>query len=219
MSLNLAERSIMVLLPSNPNTATDTKLLPTLAHWMAGDFSNQKQVFAEPTKFAHIRIFFRPLPYDFFHGIGFYSEQAYNHDLWTPYRQGMHRLVDRGDFVYIENYGFKDPVVFAGASRDRSILDSITRDDIERRHGCSMVFERQDDRLIGKVEPGCRCLIHRNGAQTYLVSEVELTETTWVSRDRGLDVETHEQVWGSAEGLLRFEKRASFSTEIPVDAF
>jgi CpeT protein len=48
-----------------------------------------------------------------------------------------------------------------------------------------------------------------------LVSEVELTETTWVSRDRGFDVNTHEQVWGSEYGPLQFEKQVSFADEVP----
>ncbi|MEM8715019.1 MAG: chromophore lyase CpcT/CpeT [Cyanobacteria bacterium P01_A01_bin.3] len=200
---------------SNSAPQTQGNVSIALAQWMAGDFSNQEQAFAEPTKFAHIRIFFRPLPVAFFDGIGFYSEQTYDYDLWNPYRQGVHRFVDCGDSVYIENYALKDPVAFAGASRETSILTSITHADIERREGCSMVFVREDDRFIGSVEPGCKCLIPRGGKQTYLVSEVELTASTWVSRDRGMDMDTHEPVWGSAEGLLRFKKVASFADELP----
>ena len=70
------------------------KQLPTsdlrnLALWMVGDFSNQKQSFSNPKLYAHIHIFFLPLPFDFFNSIGFYSEQVYDYDLWTPYRQGV----------------------------------------------------------------------------------------------------------------------------------
>jgi len=81
-----------------------------------------------------------------------------------------------------------------------------------------MVFKRESDRLnrfLGSVEPGNRCLIERNGCQTYLVSEVELTETTWISLDRGMDVNTHEQVWGSTFGPLYFEKCQNFADELP----
>jgi CpeT protein len=46
--------------------------LMTLAQWMAGDFSNYKQSFENPQQFAHIHIFFRPLPFEFFNAIGFY---------------------------------------------------------------------------------------------------------------------------------------------------
>ncbi|MEO0853334.1 MAG: chromophore lyase CpcT/CpeT [Cyanobacteria bacterium J06648_11] len=190
-----------------------------LARLMAGDFSNQKQAFADAKNYAHIRVFFRPLPFEFFAGLGFYSEQVYDYDLWTPYRQGVHRLVDRGEDVYIENYTLNDPALYAGSGHNRDILTTIPRDAIARRPGCSMVFSpsgETDGKFIGCVEPGEQCLIERNGVQTFLVSSVELTETTWVSWDRGMDLQTREQVWGSAIGPLKFERRQSFADELPL---
>jgi CpeT protein len=195
-------------------TDLDSNLL-TLARWMAGDFSNAKQAAADPKSFAHIHVFFRPLPYDFFNAIGFYSEQAYDYDLWTPYRQGVHRCVDQGDRIYIENYSLTDAMLYAGAARERSILQTITPQCIQRRHHCSMVFERQGNSFHGQVE-GNQCLIQRDGKPTYLVSEVDVTEQTWASLDRGMDLETHEQLWGSTYGPLRFDKVASFADEVPL---
>lgn len=187
--------------------------LITLAQWMAGDFSNAKQAAANPQQFAHIHVFFRPLPFDFFQAIGFYSEQVYDHDLWTPYRQGIHRLVDLGDRIYIENYSLTDPIRFAGAARELSILKTIQPSDTQRRYNCSMVFYREGELFRGQVE-GNECLIEKNGCQTYLVSKVELTETTWIGIDRGLDVISHQQVWGSEHGALCFEKKQSFANEL-----
>jgi CpeT protein len=186
-----------------------------LTRWMAGDFSNQKQSAAQPALFAHIHIFFRPLPFDFFSAVGFYSEQVYDYNLWAPYRQGVHRVIDQGKQIYIENYSLQDPVRFAGAAREPSILSSITPNAIQRRTGCSMVFQRDGGCFRGAVEPGNACLIPKNGTQTYLVSEVEVTETTWMSCDRGMDVQTHEQIWGSEHGKLRFEKVQDFANELP----
>jgi CpeT protein len=77
------------------------------------------------------------------------------------------------------------------------------------------VFTREGDRFRGCVEPGNLCLIEKAGCQTYLVSEVEITESTWVSLDKGLDVNTHQQMWGSEHGSLKFEKRESFADEVP----
>ena len=202
----------MVVALSNTK-ANNSDLMLTLASWMAGDFGNQKQSFENPKTYAHIRVFFRPLPVEFFSGIGFYSEQVYDYDLWRPYRQGVHRFVDGGDQIYIENYSLKDPLLYAGAGRDLGILQTITPDCIERRYNCSMIFKREGEIFRGKVEGNC-CLIKRNGRQTYLLSEVELTENTWVSLDRGMDVNTHEQVWGSDAGPLRFEKRENFAHEV-----
>jgi CpeT protein len=199
----------MTTLPLEPDN------LVTLAQWMAGDFSNIKQSSENPKDYAHIHIFFRPLPFDFFSGIGFYSEQVYDYDLWTPYRQGVHRLVDRGHDIYIENYSLKDSFLYAGAAREASILNTITQDSIERRSHCSMVFTREGELFRGGVEPGNLCWIEKAGCQTYLVSDVEITESTWISLDKGLDVNTHQQVWGSEHGSLKFEKRESFAHEVP----
>jgi CpeT protein len=200
--------------PPQPAGATTNDLI-TLARWMAGDFSNYRQALANSKDYAHIHVFFRPLPAEFFGGIGLYSEQVYDYDLWQPYRQGVHRLVDHGDRIYIENYGLKNALYYAGAGRELSILKTITPDCLERRYHCSMVFKREGDRFLGSVEPGNRCLITKNDRPTYLDSYVEITETTWVSLDRGLDIQTHEQVWGSEHGPLRFEKRESFAHEVP----
>ena len=210
---------------SQPSVSQD---FITLTSWMAGDFSNFKQSHAHPTDFAHIRIFFRPLPFEFFEalgfpgGVGFYSEQVYDYDLWKPYRQGVHRVIDKGnDGIYIENYGFKDGVPYAGSGHYPDLLKTIPPELAIRRPGCSMVFRRKQtedgDQFIGGVEPGKQCLIPRKGKRTYLVSQVELTASTWVSLDRGMDVETDEHVWGSTEGALRFEKRESFASELPLD--
>ncbi|MGD1896420.1 MAG: chromophore lyase CpcT/CpeT [Phormidesmis sp.] len=208
------------------NLSTANQDLVTLATWMAGDFSNFKQANAALKDFAHIRIFFRPLPYDFFEalgfpgGIGFYSEQVYDYDLWSPYRQGLHRVIAKEDHVYIENYGFKDGVPYAGSGHNRDILNTIPAEGAIRRAGCSMVFRRQSnddgDKFIGSVEPGNNCQIPRKGKLTYLVSHVEVTENSWMSLDQGMDLETHEHVWGSTEGALKFEKRESFAQELPL---
>jgi CpeT protein len=196
-------------------TSLKTNDLITLAQWMAGDFSNYKQSFEKPQQFAHIHVFFRPLPFEFFNAIGFYSEQVYDHDLWTPYRQGVHKLIDQGEQIYIENYSLNDPVQYAGAARELSILKTIKPDCIQRRYNCSMVFKRDGEMFRGSVEPGNQCLIEKKGCSTYLISDVEITETTWSSLDRGMDVNTHQQIWGSDFGSLWFEKRQSFAGELP----
>ncbi|MBP5972389.1 chromophore lyase CpcT/CpeT [Brasilonema sp. CT11] len=198
-------------------TSVKANDLTTLAQWMAGDFSNYKQSYHNPQQFAHIHIFFRPLPFEFFNAIGFYSEQVYDYDLWSPYRQGVHRFVDQGNQIYIENYSLNDPLLYAGAARELSILRTITPDCIERRYHCSMIFKREGEMFLGSVEPGNKCLLERKGCLTYLISDVELTATTWVSLDKGMDVNTHQQVWGSTFGALEFEKRESFAHELPLD--
>ena len=59
---------------------------------------------------------------------------------------------------------------------------------------------------LGEVEPGKKCLVPRDGRLTYLVSEVDVNATDWISRDRGFDPGTDEQLWGSEHGPLRFKR-------------
>lgn len=193
-----------------------TSLLYELASVMAGDFDNYRQAISNPKTYARIRIFFRPLPWEFFSGIGFYSEQVYEYDLWSPYRQGVHRLVERDTEVYIENYRLLDPEECAGAGHNRDILLSIDPKRIQRRANCSMVFVKDGEMFRGSVEPGNNCWIEKKGVKTYLVSDVELTATTWISWDRGIDPDTQKQVWGSAAGPLKFDKKTSYAAELPL---
>ena len=118
--------------------------------------------------------------------------------------------------IYIENYSLNDPVQYAGAARELSILKTIKPDCIQRRYNCSMVFKRDGEMFRGSVEPGNQCLIEKRGCSTYLISDVEITETTWSSLDRGMDINTHQQIWGSDSGSLWFEKRQSFAAEVPL---
>ncbi|NJN62569.1 MAG: chorismate-binding protein [Coleofasciculaceae cyanobacterium RL_1_1] len=183
---------------------------------MSGEFSNLSQAQEKPREFAHIRVFFRPLPLDFFGCIGLYSEQAYDYDLWTPYRQGIHRLVDRGDHIYIENYALTDALRYAGSGREPSILETITPDLIQPRAHCGMVFRRQGaDRFAGTVEPGNQCFIERQGRSTYLKSDVDVSDGHWSSWDRGIDCQSHERVWGGEHGPTHFDRCRSFASELP----
>jgi CpeT protein len=190
--------------------------LNQLVQWMAGDFSNQRQSMENPRDFAHIHVIFRPLPVEFFGGIGMYSEQVYDYDRWTPYRQGVHRFGIQDGEIFVENFGLIEPMLYAGSGRERSILTTITPQAIQPRCGCGMVFRREGAQFIGQVEPGKKCLIPKEGKTTYLVSEVAITDTTWVSRDRGFDCDTDELVWGSEFGKFQFEKIEDFSSELPA---
>jgi len=182
---------------------------------LAGRFTNQEQAAADPVNFAHIHVAFHPLEGSTFGPLWYYSEQAYDHDLWSPYRQGVHRLVRQDGLVRVENYGLKDPVAAAGATRDPGIRATLQPEQLKARPGCAMEFRADGGGgFIGCVEPGNRCMIPRHGQLTYLVSEVHMDEEHWISRDRGFDPQTHEQRWGSEHGHLRFCRREHYDQVI-----
>jgi len=190
--------------------------IATLAQWMAADFSNQEQAFENPPFFAHIRVCMRPLPLDLLSGVSFYVEQAYDYMLNDPYRVAVAKLIDAGDHIQIENYKVRDEQRFYGASRDLERLKALKADDLEKSCGCNMIVEWTGSCFKGKVEPGKNCFVYRKGKKTYLDSEFEIDDEKFISRDRGRDLETDEQIWGSVAGAFRFVRWQSFADEVRI---
>lgn len=185
------------------------------ANLLAGQYSNAVQSRQNPDKFAHINIYFRPLSWGVFNGPGFYSEQSYDYDPWRPYRQGIHRLVSSTQIQIVENYGFDTPIRLAGGGFTPELLNIICAERLKQRCGCAMHFrEVSDGNYNGEVEPGRNCLVPRNGQLTYLISEVQVDNLRWNSRDQGFDPATNELIWGSENGPLKFERVASYEQEI-----
>ena len=189
------------------------------ARTLCGHYSNRDQAQADPSKFAHINIFFLPLPWEVFQGPGFYSEQSYDHDPWRPYRQGVHRLREGEAGVHVvENFGLSNPERVAGAPQHLSLLNEIKRDRLQPRCGCSMHFKGDAQQgYQGSVEPGKGCFVPRDGKPTYLVSEVFVDQISWSSRDRGFDPDTDQLVWGSEHGLLQFQRLAFLADHLQDD--
>ena len=186
-------------------------------HTLSGQFSNRDQAQSDPVKYAHINIFFRPFPWDVFQGPWFYSEQSYDHDPWRPYRQGVHQLVFHDNLILMLNFGLIHPLRCAGGGSRPELLNHLGREDLLPRLGCAMEFRLKDNGSYGGcVEPGCRCLVPRDGQLTYLVSEVELSESHWLSLDRGFDPGTHAYRWGSEHGPLRFTKLVNYGNHLSI---
>jgi hypothetical protein len=201
----------------------------TLASWLAGDFSNWEQAIENPPFFAHIRVCIRPIPSISVNGIWLYLEQAYDYMLNNPYRSAVLQLIEtrietsteakaeanHGQFpIAIVNYKLKDANAYFGAARDPQKLNTLTFDQLDRLCGCDMRVQAKSDRFLGQVESGKKCAVFRNGKNTYLASEFEVTEHTYSSLDRGNDPETDERVWGSIAGAFEFSKKVSFAAEV-----
>jgi len=192
--------------------------LLTLASWMAGDFSNWEQAITNPPFFAHIRVGVRPLPEPFSDvGVWLYLEQAYDYEINRPYRTAVLQLVASDDAtypIYIENYRLKDAPTYFGASREPERLRSLKLDDIDLLPGCRMLVQRVGDVFKGIVIEGKGCAVVRNGRETYLKSEFEISAHHFNSLDRGYDAATEEMVWGSIAGAFEFEQKTSFWTTL-----
>jgi hypothetical protein len=191
--------------------STDIK---TLARWLAADFSNHEQAYANPPFFAHIRVCIRPLPPEILDGTSLFLEQAYQYALNTPYRLRVFKLEIVEDRIELYHYSVKDKEKYYGASRDLDRLQTLSVEQLEPMPGCDMDVIWTGKSFQGKIKPGKGCIVVRNDRETYLDNSFDVSEDKLISFDRGLDPITDEQVWGSVAGPFEFERRTSFADEV-----
>ncbi|HEY9771144.1 MAG TPA: chromophore lyase CpcT/CpeT [Coleofasciculaceae cyanobacterium] len=188
--------------------------ITTLARWMASDFSNQAQAYANPPFFAHIRVCMRPLPNDLLDGISLFLEQAYDFMLDQPYRLRIIKLSVVDDRIELENYKVREQEKFYGASRNLDLLSTLTPDLVEKMEGCDMNVTWTGSSFQGQIKPGKACIVERQGKITYLDNSFEVTDRQLTSYDRGRDPETDELIWGSIAGPFEFFSNQSFAEEV-----
>lgn len=193
---------------------THSQDIITLARWMASDFSNQEQAYANPPFFAHIRVCMRPLDSELLEGTSLFLEQAYDFMLNQPYRLRIIKLSVVDDRIELENYKVKEQEQFYGASRNPELLSTLTPDLIEKMDGCDMNVTWTGSCFHGEIKPGKACIVERKGKITYLDNSFDITNQKLISYDRGRDPETDELVWGSVAGPFEFYPTQSFADEI-----
>ncbi|NDC36099.1 MAG: chorismate-binding protein [Synechococcaceae bacterium WB9_2_112] len=187
--------------------------LARLLRQLSAGFSNQQQAFENPPLYAHILVKFRPLPQ--LQPGSLLLEQSYAINPAAPYRIRVLRAERQGDGLIIHNQAIADDQRFWGAVEDAAKRASISAADLRPLEGCAYVVQETADGFRGEVEPGCRCLVERKGATSYLVSSFELNAAGMRTIDRGHDPATHEQLWGSLAGPFHFERTEDYSHELP----
>jgi hypothetical protein len=187
--------------------------LARLLRQLSAGFSNQEQAFENPPLYAHILVKFRPLPQ--LSPGSLLLEQSYAINPAAPYRIRVLRAERREEGLIIHNQALHDDQRFWGAVEDAEKRAAIRSDDLRPLEGCAYVVRETPEGFSGEVEPGCRCLVERKGALSYLVSSFELTARGMRTIDRGHDPATHEQLWGSLAGPFQFERTDDYSHELP----
>ncbi|MEB3354327.1 MAG: chromophore lyase CpcT/CpeT [Cyanobacteriota bacterium] len=187
--------------------------LERLVRMLSGGFSNQEQAFENPPLYAHILVKFRPLPQ--LAAGSLLLEQSYAINPAAPYRIRVLRAERQGDQLIIHNQALVNDQRFWGAVDDAQLRNQIQPEDLRPLEGCAYVVKEEGDGFVGEVEPGCRCLVERKGATSYLVSRLELNRDGMKTIDRGHDPVTHEHLWGSLPGPFEFARTDDYSNEIP----
>src|SRR4028119_107608 len=92
--------------------------LITLAHYMAGEFDNQKQAIADPVWYVHLRLWQRPVALFTEDSLTLFAEQANIVNLDKPYRPRILRLQSsetQSASLQVEYYMLKNPDAIRGA--------------------------------------------------------------------------------------------------------
>ncbi len=173
---------------------------------LEGKFQNKHQAFCNPSKFAFIRITHTSI------GDGlFYGEQAYNHNLNSPYRQFVLEptteiYTDKSgkDFkrIRILNYNVLEPQEFKGLKN----LDKLDRSMLEYKDGCDVIMHRtKKNHFTGGLK--CKtCMVDWGGTETYLNNTIEMLYDMYMVEDKGINPVTNKQVWGSQYGRFEFRR-------------
>ncbi len=188
--------------------------LERLVRMLSGGFSNQEQAFENPPLYAHILVKFRPLP-QLAPG-SLLLEQSYAINPAAPYRIRVLRAETKGDQLIIHNQALIDDQRFWGAVDNIELRNRIQASDLRPLEGCAYMVREEGEGFVGEVEPGCRCLVERKGATSYLVSRLELGPEGMRTIDRGHDPVTHEHLWGSLPGPFEFARTHDYSDDIPA---
>ena len=190
---------------------SNNTLLKRFIKTMIGKYSNFDQSQSEPIKFAHINMFFRDVPFSILKEQFIYSEQSFNYDPWSPYRQALHKIYANDDEIIIENYTIEEPIRIAGSGFMPQLLNTLVDIELKQRQGCSMLFkEFKNCHFLGEVKDPKSCIISHSGKTTYLSSKVEFNKYHWNVLDEGFDCKTDKKVWGSEHGPIRFKKILEF---------
>ena len=155
---------------------------------LIGKFENKRQAFRNPSRFAYVRIIHENVD-----GKLIYGEQAYHYMLNSPYRKFVLEPVLSDGRLVVKNYSITNP------------NEPITQDNLTYREGCDILFNLVDDVFVGSSE-GCNCIVKRNGKDTYFTTKTQLGINYYHVIDRGYDLVTKKQIWGTEYGPFEFAK-------------
>ncbi len=190
--------------------------LQRLLNLLCGGYSNEQQAFENPPLYAHILIRYRPIIQ--LEPGSLLLEQSYAIAPGQPYRMRVIRpwqCPDRG--LIVSNFSIHDNQRFLGAVDDPEVRSRIRAEDLSPLEGCTYLVHEDEGMFKGTVEPGCRCIVHRDGQDSYLLSEFRLSEAGMQTIDRGFDPVSHEHLWGSIAGPFQFNRFEDWSNELPTD--
>ena len=179
---------------------------------LCGEYSNQKQAIENPPFFAHIFLKYKAINH--LQPGSILLEQSYAVDPKKPYRLRMIRAEETSSgTIKLWNHAFKDPKQFTEAMGEQTQIKDINEEDLILLDNCHYHVVEKDDGYHGGMEAGCRCIVCRDGKDSYLKSSFHLEGNKLSTLDRGYDLKTNERLWGSIAGEFQFIRTSSWKAE------
>ena len=119
--------------------------------------------------------------------------------------------------IKLWNHTFHEPSRFAKATFDKECRQTIQDSDLICLDQCHYQVEHKSEGYHGSIEPGCRCMVTRNGQETVLVSTFHLQEDSLKTLDRGHDPKTNARLWGAIAGEFQFKRTKSWEAKWEQD--
>ena len=179
---------------------------------LCGEYSNQKQAIENPPFFAHILLKYKAINH--LKPGSILLEQSYAIDPKSPYRLRMIRAEENSSgIIKLWNHAFKDPKRVIKALGEQIQVKTINEEDLILLENCHYHVVEKDDGYHGGIEPGHRCIVCRNGKNSYLQSSFHLDGNKLSTLDRGYDLKTNKRLWGSIAGKFQFIRTSSWKAE------
>jgi hypothetical protein len=180
----------------SPEVKEFSKLIP--------GFYSTEAMWKKDSTFSNVQLHIVPIWQESKEGFWFYLEQAEVESLQRPYRQAILHITSSNKNIVSANLNIKNRLSFAGAWKDASLLQKLTKADIDSTTTCNIVFARiSKNTFVGSTASG-GCPNQYKGA-SYFTNESALTERSLKSWDRGWKPDG-QLAWGPAAHGYTFDK-------------
>ncbi len=188
-----------------------------LIEWLIGEFDNTAQSKEDSTWYVPLRLWHRLLPGRIQGKLAVFAEQSNFLQLDRPYRQRILVIEPQAnDQLAVQYWAFKDPNQFRGAGANPDLLQQALEPALELLPGCWLDVESVGDRFKATPREGDRCCFTYDNKLRQVVLGFEVSETQFLSYDRGIDPETGQSLWGAMMGPYRHQKRLAYEIATPA---
>ncbi|TVR08845.1 MAG: hypothetical protein EA395_10765 [Phormidium sp. GEM2.Bin31] len=186
---------------------SSTSSLKPFAQALAGVFDNQQQAQDNPTWFVPTRVWQYPLSQQIDGHYAIFVEQAPLLKLEQPYRQRL-MLLSHPDGMPLQVVyrAFRHPQAIAGAAQEPERLQSLKSQDFLELPGCGLEVIQQGDRFLANPPQGAKCCFDDQGTTRQVELGFDLTPDYLYRRDRGVDPDSGQGLWGALMGAYEYRK-------------